>query len=84
MNSCYLQQSVADGVNTTQNFNETIKQWTGVFNYSTTPEQTLTATPSSAYTKYVYGDDVVGIYGTGIGHTVPVMGDQDMAWFGIS
>lgn len=66
------------------NFNETIKQWTGVFNYSETPQQTLTQTPSSAYTKYVYGDNVVGIYGQGIGHTVPVMGDQDMAWFGIA
>ncbi|KAJ0122564.1 carbohydrate esterase family 1 protein [Diaporthe amygdali] len=67
-----------------QNFNETIKQWTGVFGYSDIPEQTLEQTPSAAYTKYVYGDNVVGIYGTGIGHTVPVMGDEDMAWFGIS
>ncbi|POS78210.1 PHB depolymerase family esterase [Diaporthe helianthi] len=66
------------------NFNETIKQWTGVFGYSDVPEQTLEQTPSAAYTKYVYGENVVGIYGTGIGHTVPVMGDQDMAWFGIS
>lgn len=67
-----------------QNFNETIKQWIGVFGYSDVPEQTLEQTPSTVYTKYVYGDNVVGIYGTGIGHTVPVMGDQDMAWFGIS
>lgn len=67
-----------------QNFNETIKQWTGVFNYSETPQQTLTQTPSSAYTKYVYGDNVVGIFGQGVGHTVPIMGDQDMAWFGIA
>lgn len=67
-----------------QNFNETIKQWTGVFGYSLTPAETLLATPSAAYTKYVYGDSVAGIFGDGIGHTVPVMGDQDMAWFGIS
>ncbi|KAJ4397719.1 hypothetical protein N0V93_001954 [Gnomoniopsis smithogilvyi] len=66
------------------NFNETIKQWTGVFNYSATPAQTQTGTPSSAYTKYTYGDNVVGIFGQGIGHTVPVMGDQDLAWFGIA
>ncbi|KAL1840374.1 hypothetical protein VTK73DRAFT_3778 [Phialemonium thermophilum] len=67
-----------------QNFNETIKQWCGVFGYqSTAPQQTLAHTPSQAYTKYVYGPNLVGIYGTGIGHTVPVMGDQDMAWFGI-
>lgn len=36
------------------------------------------------YTKYVYGPELVGIYGEGIGHTVPVMGDQDMAWFGFT
>jgi acetylxylan esterase len=68
-----------------QNFNETLKQWSGVFGYTYgSPAQTLAQTPSSAYTKYVYGSNLVGIYGTGIGHTVPVMGDLDMAWFGIS
>lgn len=71
-------------VNTTQNFNETLKQWTGIFNYTFTPTQVLAETPSAAYTKYIYGDNVVGIFGEGIGHTVPVMGDQDLAWFGIS
>ncbi|KAH8678318.1 Alpha/Beta hydrolase protein [Xylariales sp. PMI_506] len=65
-----------------ENFNETIKQWTGVFGYSLTPQQTLSGNPSSAYTKYIYGDNLQGIYGTGIGHTVPVMGDEDMKWFG--
>lgn len=67
-----------------QNFNETIKQWTGVFGYSLEPAETLPKTPSDEYTKYVYGDNVVGIYGEGVGHSVPVMGDQDMAWFGIA
>lgn len=67
-----------------QNFNETIKQWTGVFGYSLTPEQTLQGVPSSQYTKYIYGPSVVGVYGTGVGHTVPVMGNEDLAWFGIT
>ncbi|KAF3764277.1 family 1 carbohydrate esterase [Cryphonectria parasitica EP155] len=67
------------------NFNETIKQWTGVFDFSVDPVSTQVGTPSSVYTKTTYGNgSVVGIYGQGIGHTVPIMGDQDMAWFGIS
>jgi len=64
-----------------QNWNETIKQWTGVFGYSATAQQTLAGSPSRAYTKYIYGPKVQGIYGTGIGHGVPVMGAEDMKWF---
>ncbi|KAL0767917.1 hypothetical protein CaCOL14_008892 [Colletotrichum acutatum] len=67
-----------------QNWNETIKQWTGVFGYSLTPQQTLPGTPSGQYTKYVYGPNLEGIYGTGVGHSVPVMGAEDLKWFGIT
>ncbi|KAK3694494.1 Alpha/Beta hydrolase protein [Podospora appendiculata] len=68
-----------------QNFNETLKQWSGVLGYTYgSPQQTLAQTPSAAYTKYVYGPNLVGYYGTGIGHSVPVMGDLDLAWFGIT
>lgn len=67
-----------------QNWNETIKQWTGVFGYSLTPQQTLPGNPSAQYTKYVYGPNLEGIYGTGIGHSVPVMGAEDLKWFGIT
>ncbi|PSR97253.1 carbohydrate esterase family 1 protein [Coniella lustricola] len=75
----------ADNVLYPPNFNETIKQWTGVFNMSVSPVSTQTGTPSSVYTKTTYGNgSVVGIYGQGIGHTVPIMGDQDLAWFGIA
>ncbi|OLN84411.1 putative acetylxylan esterase A 1 [Colletotrichum chlorophyti] len=34
-----------------QNWNETIKQWTGVFGYSLTAQQTLPGTPSGQYTN---------------------------------
>ncbi|TDZ27511.1 putative acetylxylan esterase A [Colletotrichum sidae] len=67
-----------------QNWNETIKQWTGVFGYSLTPQQTLPGTPSGQYTKYVYGPNLEGIYGAGVGHSVPVMGAEDLKWFGIT
>lgn len=66
------------------NFNETIKEWNGVFGYSGTPQQTLTNTPQPNYTKYIYGANLQGIYATNVGHTVPIQGDQDMLWFGIT
>ncbi|KAK3330008.1 Alpha/Beta hydrolase protein [Apodospora peruviana] len=68
-----------------QNWNETMKQWSGVFGYTYgSPQKTLAQTPSSAYTRYVYGPYLEGIYGAGIGHSVPVMGAVDMEWFGIT
>jgi acetylxylan esterase len=47
-----------------QNYNETIKQWTGIFGYSTTASATYPNDPASPYTRYVYGANVEGVYGT--------------------
>jgi acetylxylan esterase len=46
----------ADEVLDAQNYYETIKQWTGVFGCSTTPQSTTPSFPRSPYTKYVFGD----------------------------
>lgn len=46
----------ADQTLNVQNYYETIKQWTGVFGYSTTPVSTTADFPRSPYTKYVFGD----------------------------
>ncbi|KAK3393517.1 Alpha/Beta hydrolase protein [Podospora didyma] len=68
-----------------QNFNETLKQWAGVFGYTYgSPQQTIAGSPSAEYTKYVYGPNLVGVYGTGVTHNIPINGDQDLAWFGIT
>jgi len=67
-----------------QNYNETIKQWTGVFGYSLTPQKVENNTPLPRYTRYTYGPNVQGIYAEGVGHTVPVQGNQDMIWFGLN
>ncbi|EGS18918.1 putative cellulose binding protein [Thermochaetoides thermophila DSM 1495] len=65
-----------------QNFNETMKQWCGVFGYTYgSPQQTLANTPSAGYTKYVYGENLVGIYGSGVTHNIPVNGENDLNWF---
>jgi len=64
------------------NYNETIKEWSGIFGYSS-PTQVLPSTPRSGFTKYVYGPDLQGIWASNNGHDVPVFGDDDMKWYGI-
>ncbi|TRM62370.1 carbohydrate esterase family 1 protein [Schizophyllum amplum] len=66
------------------NFAEEVKQWAGVFGYDAdAPAETLTDTPLANYTKFVYGDNLQGISAEGVGHTVPVQGEEDLKWFGI-
>ncbi|OCL10988.1 carbohydrate esterase family 1 protein [Glonium stellatum] len=67
------------------NYKETMKQWCGVFGYSyDSPASTKQNTPQSQYTTTTYGPMVQGIYATGVGHTVPIHGSQDMQWFGFT
>jgi acetylxylan esterase len=66
-----------------QNYNETIKQWTAIFGYSLQPQQVIPNTPQQRYTTEIYGPNVQGIYAQGVGHTVPIQGNQDMKWFGL-
>ncbi|KAK0719335.1 Alpha/Beta hydrolase protein [Lasiosphaeris hirsuta] len=66
------------------NYNETIKEWCGVFGYDyTKPDSTKPNSPASRYTTYAWGDKLVGIYAQGVGHTVPIRGSDDMAYFGL-
>ncbi|KAK3355410.1 Alpha/Beta hydrolase protein [Neurospora tetraspora] len=68
-----------------QNFNETLKQWAGVFGYTYgQPRQTISNQPASGWTKYVYGPNLVGDYGAGITHNIPVFAQDDLEWFGIT
>ncbi|KAJ7243643.1 carbohydrate esterase family 1 and carbohydrate-binding module family 1 protein [Mycena rebaudengoi] len=48
------------------------------------PVQVLQNTPASGYTKSIYGPNLQGISGQGVGHTVPIMGAEDLKWFGIT
>lgn len=66
------------------NYQETIKQWSGVFGYdAAAPESESPNTPQSGYTTSVFGENLIGIYGQGVGHTVPIRGDDDMKFFGL-
>ncbi|KAJ7106344.1 carbohydrate esterase family 1 protein [Mycena epipterygia] len=66
------------------NLNEEVKEWCGVFGYnSAAPTQVLQNTPLSGYTKSIYGPNLQGILAQGVGHTVPIQGNEDLKWFGI-
>ncbi|KAG8870783.1 hypothetical protein FRC20_011330 [Serendipita sp. 405] len=65
------------------NYGEAIKQWTNVFGVSQTPSSTSSNDPQSGYTKTTYGSNVVGYSAAGVGHTVPVHEQIELAWFGI-
>lgn len=68
-----------------QNYYETCKQWAGVFGYNyDSPQSTQTNTPDANYQTTNWGSNLQGIYATGVGHTVPIHGAQDMEWFGFS
>lgn len=67
------------------NFNETMKQWSGVFGYTYgNPQRTLSNNPSAGYTRYIYGPFLEGVYNPAVGHSVPVNGEVDLEWFGIT
>jgi acetylxylan esterase len=66
-----------------QNYQETIKQWTGVFGVSTTATDTKANTPEANYATSNFGPNVQGIYATGVGHSVPSHLKQSEEWFGL-
>ncbi|OLN91606.1 putative acetylxylan esterase A 2 [Colletotrichum chlorophyti] len=72
----------ADEALNVQNYYETIKQWTGVFGYSTTARSTVPNYPRSPYTKYVFGDKLETFLGTGVSHSIDVFPEEDLKFFG--
>ncbi|CAN9423152.1 unnamed protein product [Alternaria alternata] len=68
-----------------QNYQETMKQWAGVFGYDyNKPQSTKANDPQSGYTRTIYGPNVQGIYAQNVGHTVPIRGADDMKFFGFA
>jgi acetylxylan esterase len=65
-----------------QNYYETIKQWTGIFGYPSTAQSTTPNYPKSPYTKYVFGDKLQAFLGAGITHNLQVFPEEDLKWFG--
>ncbi len=73
----------ADGTLAPANYQETIKQWTNVFGVSQTPTSSVKNSPQANYQTDNYGDNVQGIYATGVGHSVPSNLTASEAWFGL-
>ncbi len=74
----------ADTTLAAPNYQETIKQWTGVFGYDAeSPETEQQNTPQNGYTTSTFGEQLIGIYAQGVGHTVPIRGDDDLKFFGL-
>ncbi|PVI03040.1 carbohydrate esterase family 1 protein [Periconia macrospinosa] len=74
-------------VDTTLNiasFNESIKEWSGIFGYNGVATQTKPNDPGAKLTRYVFGDRLQGIWGHGIGHVVPTNETEALKWFGIT
>lgn len=67
------------------NYNETIKEWSGVFGYDwLEPVDTQVNYPLFNYTRYTFGSHLQGNYALNVGHTVPINGTEDMKWFGFA
>ncbi|KAK8851985.1 Alpha/Beta hydrolase protein [Apiospora arundinis] len=74
----------ADAALLPPNYNETIKQWSGVFGLDADkPTSTQANYPLQGYTTTTWSAQLQGIYALGVGHTVPIRGDDDMAFFGL-
>lgn len=73
----------ADNLIFIPNLDEQLKLWSTVLGESFTEDRQNT--PEQGYTWKVYGDGtrLVGVSAEGVGHTVPVHGQQDFEWFGL-
>jgi len=77
---------VHGGIDTTlhsNNYNETMRQWTGVFGLNTTPTETKPNTPQQGYTTYLWGTQLKGVYNSSYGHNTPIIASDDMAFLGL-
>jgi acetylxylan esterase len=67
-----------------QNYNETIKQWCGIFGYEySKPVSSKKDVPSGGYVLTQWGSNLEGLYSPVVGHSVPIFGAKDMEWFGL-
>ncbi|KAI1801288.1 carbohydrate esterase family 1 protein [Daldinia bambusicola] len=70
------------------NYQETLKQWSNVLGLTT--HKDTPNTPQSGYTQTIYGDgtattaQLVGYSAQGVGHTVPIHLNDDIAFFGLA
>ncbi|KAB8259853.1 putative acetylxylan esterase A [Aspergillus pseudonomiae] len=75
----------ADATLYPQNYQETCKQWAGVFGYNyDAPESKASDTPEANWVTTTWGPNLQGILAGGVGHNIQIHGDEDMKWFGFT
>ncbi|KAL1942006.1 hypothetical protein VTO73DRAFT_6536 [Trametes versicolor] len=68
-----------------QNFFETVKQWTTVFGYPSTPLSNVSESYlPRGYSNATYGPNFQAILAQGVGHTVPLYEQQYLQFLGIA
>jgi len=73
----------SDSTLSPNNYAETIKQWTNVFGYDQTADETIQNYPQRNYRTENYGEKVQGIWAQGVGHSVPSNLTASEQWFGL-
>jgi acetylxylan esterase len=64
-----------------QNLQEEIKEWTAIFEYSTTPVQTISNNINPNWTTYIYGDKFQATSAAGVDHNIQTDADTVLNWF---
>ncbi|KAL5472057.1 hypothetical protein PMIN07_001190 [Paraphaeosphaeria minitans] len=64
-----------------QNFEEEIKQWTSVFGYSPTRNETTQNTPLEGWTRYRYGPKFEAYSAAGVDHNIPNQDELVLEYF---
>ena len=65
------------------NYAETIKQWTNVFGLPEEPVEEIQNYPQQGYVTQNFGEGVQGIWAVGVGHSVPSNLTASEEWFGL-
>ncbi|KAL1893674.1 hypothetical protein Cpir12675_004021 [Ceratocystis pirilliformis] len=82
--SMTLYHGTEDTTINSQNLQEALKQWTGVFGYSMTGGQASQNQPINGWTTTVYGPKVRGVVAQGVTHSISMQVDNDLKLFGIA
>lgn len=72
-----------DSTLSSNNYAETIKQWTNVFGLPEEPVEEIQNFPQPNYVTQNFGEGVQGIWAVGVGHSVPSNLTASEEWFGL-
>lgn len=65
------------------NMEEQVKQWTNVFGYPISPVSVQYGSPTSAWTRRIYGERFQALTSTQYTHIFPIQSEDTVDWFGL-